>query len=275
MTNPFAPELLIEHRGSVRILTLNRPEALNSANEALHDALIKVWSHLAADPQARAVVITGAGRAFSAGGDFEHFVELWDDREMRRKEIDGARRLVTEMIDFPLPVVAAVNGAAVGLGCNLAVCSDIVLIAESAFMSDPHVGVGLTAADGGAPTWPLLMGLLKAKEYLLTSQRIPAAKAVEVGLANRSVPDEQLLDEAIALAEKLAALPPQAVQSTKRALNMHVKRAIAGVLEYALTEEYVSFDTDEHRQLIRDFLARSKARADAASAKIPSGSGAN
>ena len=264
MDDAFAPELLIEARGAVRVVTLNRPDALNATNEALHSALIQVWRHLAQDEGARAVVLTGAGRAFSAGGDFEHFVELWDDRDRRRKEIDGARRLLTEMIDFPLPVVAAVNGAAVGLGCNLAVCSDIVLIAESAFISDPHVGVGLTAADGGAPTWPLLMGMLRAKEYLLTSARIPAHEAVAIGLANRVVPDADLLDEALAVAERLAAQPPQAVQSTKRALNMHVKRAVAGVLEYALGEEFASFDTPEHQQIVQSFLDRSRARAAAA-----------
>ncbi|MCM3925139.1 enoyl-CoA hydratase/isomerase family protein [Frankia sp. AiPs1] len=264
MDNPFAPELLIEERGPVRLVTLNRPEALNATNEALHHALVRVWRHLAEDPGARAVVLTGAGRAFSAGGDLQHFVELWDDRELRRAEIDGARRLLNEMVDFPLPVVAAVNGAAVGLGCNLAVCSDIVLLAESAFMSDPHVGVGLTAADGGAPTWPLLMGMLRAKEYLLTSERIPAHQAVSLGLANRVVPDAELLDEALKVAGKLAAQPPQAVQSTKRALNMHIKRAVAGVLEYALGEEFASFDTPEHQALVRSFLERSKARAAAA-----------
>ncbi|KJE22519.1 enoyl-CoA hydratase/carnithine racemase [Frankia torreyi] len=264
MDNPFAPELLIEERGPVRLVTLNRPEALNATNEALHHALVRVWRHLAEDPGARAVVLTGAGRAFSAGGDFQHFVELWEDRELRRAEIDGARRLLNEMVDFPLPVVAAVNGAAVGLGCNLAVCSDIVLLAESAFISDPHVGVGLTAADGGAPTWPLLMGMLRAKEYLLTSERIPAHQAVSLGLANRVVPDAELLDEALKVADKLAAQPPQAVQSTKRALNMHIKRAVAGVLEYALGEEFASFDTPEHQALVRSFLERSKARAAAA-----------
>lgn len=266
MDHPFAPELLIESRGAVRIVTLNRPEALNATDEALHDALVNVWRHIAEDQDARAVVLTGAGRAFSAGGDFEHFVELWEDRDLRRTEIDGARRLVNEMVDFPLPVVAAVNGPAVGLGANLAVCSDIVLMAESAFISDPHVGVGLTAADGGAPTWPLLMGMLRAKEYLLTSARIPADQAVAIGLANRVVPDSDLLAEAVALAERLAAQPPQAVQSTKRALNMHVKRAVAGVLEYALGEEFMSFDTPEHQELIRSFIERSRARAAGAQA---------
>jgi len=261
MENPFAPELLLEERGPVRIVTLNRPEALNAANNRLHAALVAVWRHLADDPSARAVVITGAGRAFSAGGDFEHFTELWDDLPMRRREIEGARRLLTEMVDFPLPVVAAVNGPAVGLGCNIAVCSDIVLIAESAHVCDPHIAVGLTAADGGAPTWPLLMGMLRAKEYLLTSEPVPAHKAVEVGLANRVVADADLMDEAVALAEKIAAQPPQAVQSTKRALNLHMKRAVAGVFEYALQEEFASFDTPEHREIVNAFLARSRRRA--------------
>ena len=272
MENPFAPELLLAEKGPVRIVTLNRPEALNATNERLHAALVAVWRHLADDRSARAVVITGAGRAFSAGGDFEHFVELWDDLPLRRREIEGARRLLTEMVDFPLPLIAAVNGPAVGLGCNIAVCSDIVLIAESAYMCDPHISVGLTAADGGAPTWPLLMGMLRAKEHLLTSERIPARTAVELGLANRVVPDADLMDEAVALAERIAAKPPHAVQSTKRALNMHVKRAVAGVLEYALQEEFASFDTPEHREIVRAFLARSRRRAARAAEAAADGS---
>jgi enoyl-CoA hydratase len=261
MDNPFAPELLIEARGAVRIVTLNRPEALNAADPALHRALSKVWTHLAEDEGARAVVITGAGRAFSAGGDFELMMGLWADREKRQREMQDGRRLLIEMVDFPLPLVAAVNGPAVGLGCNLAICSDIVLIAESAFMQDPHVGVGLTAADGGAPVWPTLIGMLRAKEYLLTSERIPADQAVALGLANRVVPDGEVLDQAIALAERLAAQPPQAVQSTKRALNMHVKQAMAGVMEYAFASEFQSFDTPEHQALVTGFVERARARA--------------
>ncbi|MBV7707026.1 enoyl-CoA hydratase [Nocardia sp. 852002-20019_SCH5090214] len=261
MRSPFEPELLIEARGAVRIVTLNRPEALNAANEQLHDAVVGVWRHIAADPEARAVVLTGAGRAFSAGGDFNHLRAVRLDRDKRRSEIDGARALVTEMVDFPLPIVAAVNGPAVGLGCNLAVLSDVVLIAESAYMADPHVGVGLTAADGGAPTWPLLMGLLRAKEYLFTSERIPAQQAVALGLANRVVPDAELLEQSVALAAKFAAQPPQAIQSTKRVLNLHVKRAITGILEYALAEEFQSFDTPEHQAIVDKFLSKTDSKA--------------
>lgn len=261
MSSTFEPELLIEARGAVRIVTLNRPEALNAANEQLHDAVVGVWRHIAADPEARAVVLTGAGRAFSAGGDFNHLRAVRLDRDKRRSEIDGARALVTEMVDFPLPIVAAVNGPAVGLGCNLAVLSDVVLIAESTYMADPHVGVGLTAADGGAPTWPLLMGLLRAKEYLFTSERIPAQQAVALGLANRVVPDAELLEQAVTLATKFAAQPPQAIQSTKRVLNLHVKRAITGILEYALAEEFQSFDTPEHQAIVDKFLSKSDTKA--------------
>ncbi|ASR03128.1 MULTISPECIES: enoyl-CoA hydratase/isomerase family protein [Gordonia] len=265
MQNPACSELLIESRGALRIVTLNRPEAMNATSETLHDALVAVWQYLAEDPDARAVVLTGAGKAFSAGGDFDHFVELWDDKSMRRKEIDSAGKLVREMLECPLPIVAAINGPAVGLGASLAACSDIVLIAESAYLSDPHVGVGLTAADGGAPTWPLLMSMLRAKEYLLTSARIPAQQAVEIGLANRVVADGDVLTEAIALAERIAAQPAHAVQSTKRALNIHMKRAVAGVIEYALAEEYASFDTPEHHEIVNKFLARSRSRAAASS----------
>jgi enoyl-CoA hydratase len=258
--NPFAPELLIEARGAVRIVTLNRPEALNATNHALHIGLINVWRHLAADPEVRAVVITGAGRAFSAGGDMDHLHAVRLDPALREQEITHAGDLVREMVACPLPVVAAVNGPAVGLGCNLAVLSDVVLIAEGAFLADPHVGIGLTAADGGAPTWPMFMSLLRAKEYLFTGDRINAETAVQLGMANRVVPAGQLLDEAVALAQRFAAQPRQAIQSTKKALNIHLQRAVLGVLEYALAEEYKSFDDPEHQQIVDTFRAKSKSR---------------
>ncbi|GAA0615313.1 enoyl-CoA hydratase/isomerase family protein [Sporichthya brevicatena] len=254
----FEPELLVEDRGNgIRLVVLNRPDAFNASNERLHDALIEVWSPLGADPEARAVVLTGAGHAFSAGGDMHHLAACRTDVHMRRKEIENARRLVLAMVDFPLPIVAAVNGPAVGLGCSLAALSDIVLIAEGTYMADPHVSAGLTAADGGAPAWPLLMSLLRAKEYLLTGDRIPAAEAVAIGLANRTVPGADLLPEALALAGRLAAQPAHAVRTTKKALNMHLSRAMTGVLEYALAEEFASFDTDDHERIVRRFLTKS------------------
>jgi enoyl-CoA hydratase len=258
MDETFAPDLLIEAVEAVRVITLNRPESLNAVSASLHEALEHVWRHVASDPEARAVVITGAGRAFSAGGDLNQIVALQRDPVTRGVVLDQARRLVSEVMDFRLPVIAAVNGPAVGLGCTVAACTDVVLIADTAFMADPHVSVGLTAGDGGAAVWPLIMGMLRAKEHLLTGDPISAEQAVAYGLANRVVPVGSLMTEAMALAARLAAQPPQAVQSTKRALNMHLKRAISGVLEYALAEENLSFDTPEHRAVVARMLERSQ-----------------
>ncbi len=249
--------LVVENHGPVRLVAFNRPDTLNAVTAEIHGAMARVWRDLAEDSEARAVVITGRGRAFSAGGDMAMFQRLQTGVEERRALLEEAAVIVRVMTGFPLPVVAAVNGAAVGLGCSVALLCDLVFMAESAYLCDPHVAVGLTAGDGGASTWPLFMSLLRAKEFLLTGDRIPADQAVALGLANRVVPDDQLLDQAMEMAQRLAALPPQAVQSTKRALNLHLARAAAGVLEYALAAEYQSFDTEEHRRIVERFLSRS------------------
>ncbi|HVU72892.1 MAG TPA: enoyl-CoA hydratase/isomerase family protein [Mycobacteriales bacterium] len=256
MSNPFEPVLLIEERGPVRVVTMNLPDSLNANRPDLHDALVAVWKHLAADPAARAVVLTGAGRAFSAGGDMNDFVLLWDDTVRRARELDQARQLVLEMLDFPLPVVAAVNGPAVGLGASLAFGCDLVVIAEGAYLADPHVAIGLTAGDGGAATWPFFMSMPRVKEYLFTGDRLTADVALQLGIANRVVAKEACLDEAVALATRLAQMPPQALRTTKRAVNIHLRRAIEGILDYALEAEYHSFDTPEHQAAVNGFLAR-------------------
>jgi enoyl-CoA hydratase len=252
--NPFAPALLIDAVGPVRVVTINRPEVLNAVDPDVHRGLANVWAHLAADRDARAVVLTGAGRAFSAGGDMVLFKRVQEDPNERAALLEEARRVFNEFLDFPLPVVAAVNGPAVGLGCTLAVLSDLVYVAESAYLADPHVGVGLTAGDGGAAFWPLTMSIVKAKELLFFGTRLSATDAVAMGLANGVVPDAELRDHAVGIAERLAALAPQALQSTKRAVNLHIRRSATAVLDYALAAEHVSFDTPEHRAAVDKFL---------------------
>ncbi len=155
------------------------------------------------------------------------------------------------MVRFPLPVVAAVNGPAVGLGASVAVMCDIVYMADTAFLADPHVKVGLVAGDGGAALWPLLTSMLRAKEYLFTGARIPAAEAVSLGLANRVVDGAAVVEESVALADRLAAVPRQALQDTKRALNAHITRAIAGVLDFALAAEFITMGSEEHQRLVQ------------------------
>jgi enoyl-CoA hydratase len=250
------PELLLEHQGPVALVTLNRPEILNAFVEALHQGMREIWAHLASDRTVRAVVLTGAGRAFSAGGHIPNFILDYEDPQRRRESLRGARRLLDAMAEFPKPLIAAVNGPAIGLGCSVAVSCDVIFIARSAFMSDPHVSVGLVAGDGGAVTWPLLMSILKAKYYLLTGERIPAEQCVELGLANFAVPDEQVVPEALELAQRLARQPQQALEETKRALNLHVQAAIQRVAPFAFAAESESFATDDLRRTIKSFSGK-------------------
>jgi len=245
--NPFAPDLLVEEHGAVRLVRFNRPETMNAVTASLHAALARIWRCLAEDPGARVAVVTGSGAAFSAGGDLDHLVELHEDPEMRRGEGIEATRIVREMLGCRLPIVSAVNGPAVGLGASVAVLADVVYMAESAYLSDPHVAIGLTAGDGGAAVWPLLASPAQVKELLFTGDRVSAPEAVRLGLATRVVPDDELLDAALATATRLAGLPRQAVESTKRAVNMRLLTEMAGALEYGAAAEFASFDTPEHR----------------------------
>jgi enoyl-CoA hydratase len=252
------PILTVEKDGFVRIVTLNKPDSLNAMSDDLHNALASVWQELSGDWDARAVVLTGAGRAFSAGGDVNGFLETARNPDHRRSGFREAGRMVSEMLRFHLPIVAAVNGPAVGLGASVAVMADIVYMAESAFMSDPHVAMGLVAGDGGAVTWPAMMSILKAKEYLFTGDRILAADALELGLANRVLPDEELMPAAIAYAQRLAELPPQALQDTKRAINLHLTAAASRVMPYALAAEELSFSSPDVIRRAEEFAKRAK-----------------
>jgi enoyl-CoA hydratase len=247
--------LTVEADGPVRVVTINRPEAKNALDDPTHDAFAGIWHQIALDDGARAVMLTGAGSTFSAGGDIKGFSRLVD-LQLRRKVLMGARRLVHEMVEFPLPVVAAVNGPAVGLGCSIAHLCDIVLIADDAYMADTHVSIGLVAGDGGSMTWPLMTSLLKAKEYLLTGEKIPADLCVQLGLANRVVPKDQLRKQALELAHRLAAQPFQSVQDTKRAINIHLRNAVSSVMNFAFMAESESFSTPELLAKVEQFNQR-------------------
>jgi enoyl-CoA hydratase/carnithine racemase len=240
-------ELEVEVDGPIRIVRLNRPEQLNATNDPLHRGLAEVFPQLDADPEARVAVITGNGRAFSAGGDFTYLDELTRDDALRQQTLVDGRRIVTGMIGCRLPIVAAVNGPAVGLGCSLVALSDVVFMAESAHLADPHVMVGLVAADGGPVTWPLLTSLQLAKEYALTGDRIPAERAAAIGLVNHVCPDDEVFDQAIACARRIAKLPKQASEDTKRILNLQLERAVLATLDFALTAEDRSFRSPELR----------------------------
>jgi enoyl-CoA hydratase/carnithine racemase len=258
-------EIEVVADGPLRIITLNRPDALNAVNDPLHTGLARLWPRLSEDYGARAAVLTGAGRAFSAGGDFGYLEELSRDPVLRAKTIAHGRDLVLGMARARVPVVAAVNGPAVGLGCSLVALSDVVYMAESAYLADPHVQIGLVAADGGPLTWPLHTSLLLAKEYALTGARIGAARAAQMGLANHVVADP--LTDALACAKRVAGLPRQAVESTKRLLNLHLERAVLASLDFATTAEEQSFGTEDFRSIL---AVHSRSTPGALTRRLPS-----
>jgi enoyl-CoA hydratase/carnithine racemase len=241
------PGIAVSNDGAVRVVTLNEPATLNAFSEQMHESFLGLWEDVAKDDAARALVLTGAGRAFSAGGSFDDFERRRVDHEFRDRSMRQAREIVEAMIDCPLPVVAAINGPAVGLGCSITTLCDIVFIADTAFLADPHVSVALVAGDGGAVTWPAHTSLLKAKQYMLTGDRISATEAVAMGLANFVVPPDELLEAAVAFAHRLAAQPPQAVRETKRILNEQLRANAERALVAGLEAERASHDTPEYQ----------------------------
>jgi enoyl-CoA hydratase/carnithine racemase len=222
-------------------VTLSRADKMNAVDDAMHAELCAVWDELAADLTVRAIVLTGAGRAFCAGGDNSTFPFGEDPDHVRRRRMRTVRRIVDTMIGCEIPVVAAVNGPAVGLGATLVSLCDMAVMAEGAFLSDPHVSVGIVAGDGNAVTWPLMMGLMRAKEFLYLSERITASQACELGLVNRVVPTDKVVSTAVEIATRLASQPTQALQQTKRLVNAHLRASAAVMMDLATAAETESF----------------------------------
>lgn len=242
--------LRFERDGDVLVVTLDRPESdLNAVNEELHEDLTRLFRELKRETAARAVLLTGSGKAFSAGGDFSWFPELQQPGRMEALRRD-AKQLIWDLLDVEVPIVAAVNGHAMGLGASIALLCDVIFMADSATIGDPHVRVGIVAGDGGTAIWPLAVGPALAKQYLLTGDPVSAADAERMGLVNRAVPAAELHDTALAFARRLAAGAPLAVRYTKMAVNKLIKDALNVSFDTSTALELVTFASEDHREAL-------------------------
>jgi enoyl-CoA hydratase len=251
----FAEEhhLKIDIEDRVAILSLNRPEKRNAVNFALHEGLERIFRPLGTDPDVGAIVITGEGEGFCAGGDM---VGFYPEDPGPFDLMRGPRQLVQEMVNCEAPVVSAVNGVAAGLGATIALLADIIYMADDARIGDTHVKMGLVAGDGGTVIWPLLIGLHRAKELLMGGELLSGPDAAGMGLVNHCVPTGELLSRAVAHARKLAEGPPVAVRWTKMVLNQHLRHSINLTMDAGLASELLSVETDDAREAGRAFAEK-------------------
>ena len=228
----------LEH--GILLVTIDRPEHKNATDAPLHKALSQVWLDIEDDDGVRVVVITGAGDAFSAGGDLSWIETMIGNYDGMKVAFREAGDIVYNMSSCSKIIVSAINGVAVGAGLAVALMADISLMAEEARITDGHIRLGVAAGDHANIIWPLLCGLAKAKYYLITSDFIDGRTADHIGLVSKAVPRESLMDEAMAVATKIATGPQDAARWTKRALNLWVKQA-APAFDASLGFEMLNF----------------------------------
>lgn len=243
--------LAFRKTGNVLIMSINRPEAMNAVNATLHTELSRVFADIAADTSVNAVVFTGEGRAFCAGGDLNWF------KNITPPQLDvliiEARKIVLDLLELPQPIISAVNGPAAGLGATLALFCDVIYAADTAKISDPHVLVGVTAGDGGAVIWPWLVGVARAKEYLMTGDSLTAVEAERIGLINHVVPADQLMAKVTALATRLSNGSQMAIRSTKSSVNKVLRDTTNLLFDTSLALEKECFSSPFHKRAIAAF----------------------
>jgi enoyl-CoA hydratase/carnithine racemase len=252
-------DLLYQAEGNVASITLNRPEAKN----AFSSNMIGLWrdsiERARADSSVRVVILTGNGDTFCSGGNIRDMAEgklrSWD---MKNFLWEGVHRIVLAMEDLDKPVIAAVNGAAMGAGLDMALMCDMRLCSDRARLGESYILMGLVPGDGGAFFLPRLVGVAKAMELLLTGEAIDPGEALRIGLVNRVVPHESLMNETTKLARKIAAMPPQAVRMMKRAVYQSLGCALRTHLDYVSSQLSLLSETEDHREAARSFLEKRK-----------------
>ena len=221
-------------------ITLSKPEKLNTADAQMHQALADLWPMIDKDPETRVVVLTGSGRAFSAGGDLDRIRNVHGHYEEVVAILEETRNIVYNMLYCSKPVVSAINGIAVGAGVVVGLLADISIMAETARLGDGHTKMGWAAGDHAAVIWPLLCGMAKAKYYLMTSEFIDGREAERIGLVSMCVPDDQLAERAMKVASTLANGSRDAIKYTKRALNQWLLQA-GPIFDHSMVLEMMGF----------------------------------
>ncbi len=226
MTYDGYEQLAFEQRDNgVLLITINRPDKYNAADETMHGELARVWKDVACDPSTRVAVVTGAGKAFSAGGDLAMVRRMAGSYPRVTHMLNEMSDLVYNMVNCEKPIISAINGVAVGAGTVVALLADIAICADDARLGDGHVKLGVAAGDHAAIIWPLLAGMAKSRYYLLTGDMLTGAEAERIGLVSKAVPRDAVLDEALSVAAGLATGSQDAIRLTKRALNSWLRTA--------------------------------------------------
>ena len=228
-------------------IAMRNPGRLNAADEIMHAELAEIWRDVDADPDVSAAILTGAGRAFSAGGDFDMIERIIDDFPTRARVWREARDIVRNLIDCAKPVVSAIRGPAVGAGLVCGLLADISIAAKDARLIDGHTRLGVAAGDHAAIVWPLLCGMAKAKYYLLLCERISGEEAERIGLVSLAVEDGVLDAKAVEIATRLAEGAPHAIRWTKYALNNWLRLA-GPTFDASLALEFMGFTSPEVKE---------------------------
>ena len=245
--------LTFERRAKVLQITMNRPDKLNAINELMHEELARVFVDASSDHESDIVVLTGAGRVFSAGGDIDWMQKMIDQPTSFEKTAREGKQIIFSLLDCEKPVIAKLNGHATGLGATIALFCDVVFAVDTAQIGDPHVSVGLVAGDGGAVIWPQLIGYARAKEYLMTGKLMTTVDAERMGLINHAVPAGELDEQVRQFADKLAAGATKAIRWSKMSVNIGLKQMAVTILDASLAYEAMSNVTSDHQEAVNAF----------------------
>lgn len=243
----------IEVVDRIATVTFQRPEKLNAVDALMHTELSRIFTQVYEDSGVDVIVLTGAGRAFSAGGDIDWMQSAIDDPSSFEQTVREAKQIIFSLLDCEKPIIAKVNGHATGLGATIALFCDVIFASENARIGDPHVSVGFVAGDGGAIIWPQLIGYARAKEMLMTGDLVTAARAAEIGLINHAVPPELLDAKVDAFARRLTGSALKAVRWTKVSVNIGLKQLAHSILDTSLAYEALSNNSADHAEAVAAF----------------------